>query len=477
MRFKGFVGGAYKLRSVNVACERCLNLYYVILENATQNSEEIGYLTTTPGLSLLYTLPNIPVRGMYKASNNNVYAVGGNKLYLLAPVPVELGTLLTNTGYVSMADNGNILVIVDGPYGYVLDLTTNVFVQITDVDFVGSYFTCFINGYFVFIKPQTGQFYYSGVYTADFDPLDFQTAEGSPDDLLTLVPFQNELWLFGEETIEVFYTATAGDNAFIRNSSGFVEYGCIAPYSVVKLANTIFWLGKDRNGGGQIFLANGYLPQRVSTFAIEYAIQSYSVINDAIAFGYQQNGHNFYVISFPTANVTWVYDQTTNTWHERAYTDTNGQLNRIRPNFHVYANELNMVGDWQGGSIYFFDLENYTDNGATITRIRTSPHIQQGLKYIFYKNFELDAETGVGLQVAETDLGYDPQVALTWSDDGGHTWSNENYRSLGKVGEYGKRVIWRKLGRSRNRVWSIKVTDPVKVVIMGVEFDALQGQT
>lgn len=481
MRFKNFIGGSYKLNSVNAACERTLNLFYVINEAGTATNEEVGYLTNTPGLDLLINLPTLPIRAVYTSSKNKLYAVAGNTLYEIAPDFLSYtlrGTLTTSTGTVSFSDNGFFMVLVDGTNGYTLEFATNTFATIADVDFIPSYFVKFISGYFVFPTPNTGQFQYSGIYNTDFEPLDFQTAEGSPDNIVSIETLQNELWTFGEKTIEVFYVNTGSiDNAFQRNQSGFIEYGCVAPYSVVKLANTLFWLGRDDNGSGQIYLANGYLPQRISTFAIEQAIQSYDVISDAIAFGYQQGGHNFYVLNFPAADATWVFDQTTQQWHERGTTDTNGVVNRFRINYHsLYLNQ-NIAGDAVNNSIYRFNLETYTENGDIITRIRTSPHIAQDMKYIFYKSFQLDIESGVGLSVASDVQGYDPQAVLTWSNDAGHSWSNEYALSMGKIGEYKKRLIWRKLGRARNRVWSIKITEPVKVVILGAEFDAVQGSS
>lgn len=479
MRFKGFIGGSYKLNSLNADCQRCLNLFYVINEVATEKEGETGYLLGTPGLSLLFTLPASPIRGIYTATNNGLFIVAGNKFYVIDTTNysyTELGTLSSNTGIVSFTDNGTLLVIADSVGAYTFTLVGAIFSQILDPDFEGSRFVSFIDGYFVFPIIGTGKFQYSGIYNADFDPLDFQTAEGNPDYIQSIVTLQRELWIFGTRSLEVFYsTGTNGDNAFQRNQSGFVEYGVIAPFSVVKLANTLFWLGRDENGSGQVYLANGYLPVRISTFAIERAIQSYSTIEDAQAFGYQQGGHNFYVITFPTANVTWVFDQSTQLWHERGSTDSNGIVNRWRINSHSLHNNVNYVGDFSNGKIYKLDINTYTDAGNIITRIRTSPHISQGLKYIFYKSFQLDIESGVGLSVTESEAGYDPVAIMTFSDDGGHTWSNESSLSIGKLGEYKKRLIWRKLGRSRDRVYSIKITEPVKVAILGAEFEASQG--
>lgn len=479
MRFKGFIGGSYKLNSLNADCQRCLNLFYVINEAGTEKEGETGYLLGTPGFELLFTLPTSPIRGIYTATNNGLFVVSGNKFYVIDTTDysyIELGTLTTSTGIVTFTDNGTLLVIADDNGAYTYTLLGAVFAQITDPDFRGSKFVSFLDGYFIFPIANTGQFQYSGIYNADFDPLDFQTAEGNPDYILAQITNQREVWFFGTRSLEVFYaTGTNGDNAFQRNQSGFIEYGIIAPYSVVKLANTVFWLGRDENGSGQVYLANGYLPQRISTFSIERAIQSYTTINDAQAFGYQQGGHNFYVINFPTANATWVFDQTTQLWHERGSMDSNGAINIYRANSHGLHNNINYMGDRNNGNVYRVALDVYVENGGLIPRIRTSPHISQGLKNIFYKSLQLDIESGVGLPVTENEAGYDPVAIMTFSDDGGHTWSNESAKSMGKLGEYKRRLIWRKLGRARDRVYSIKIVEPVKIAILGAEFEATQG--
>lgn len=207
-------------------------------------------------------------------------------------------------------------------------------------------------------------------------------------------------------------------------------------------------------------------PQRISTHVIEQKISSYAAPENATAFGYEWNGHFFYVLNFTEA--TWVYDLSTGVWHERAYTNS-GTLERHRAEAHAYdsGNDSHVVGDYESGEIYKFDDSTYDDDGDVITRLRTCPHISSTLEQIVCDKLQLDMETGVGLVSGQ---GSDPQVMLDWSDDGGHTWSDEAWTSAGGqaggIGEYSTRVIWRRLGRFRDRIFRFKITDPVKVVLI-----------
>jgi hypothetical protein len=235
--------------------------------------------------------------------------------------------------------------------------------------------------------------------------------------------------------------------------------------------NGLFWLGRDRRGQGIIYRANGYTGVRISTHAVEWQIQQYSDLTDAIGYTYQQDGHSFYVLIFPNANTTWVYDAATQVWHERAgFID--GEFTRHRSNCQMAFNNLVVVGDYQNGNIYAFDLDDFSDNGGIQKWLRSWRALPTGtntLKRTTQHTLQLDCESGVGLNLGQ---GSEPQVMLRFSDDGGHTWSNEHWRSMGKIGEYYKRVIWRRLGMTvklRDRVYELSGTDPVKITIMGAE--------
>jgi hypothetical protein len=303
------------------------------------------------------------------------------------------------------------------------------------------------------------------------DPLEFVSTEGSPDGLIAVVSNFREVWAFGTNSIEVWYDSGATDFPLQRIQGAFNELGCAAPYSVAKMDNGLFWLGRDRRGEGIVYRANGYTGIRISTHAVEWQIQQYDDISDAIAYTYQQDGHSFYVLVFPSANTTWVYDAATQAWHERAgFTD--GNFTRHRGNCQMAFNNKVVIGDFENGNIYAFDLDDFSDNGGIQKWLRTwraLPTGQNNLRRTAQHTLQLDCESGVGLNLGQ---GSDPQVMLRFSDDGGHTWSNEHWKSMGKIGQYYKRVIWRRLGMTtklRDRVYEVSGTDPVKIAIMGAE--------
>jgi len=388
-----------------------------------------------------------------------------------------------------------------------VDLTFSPFFsQITDPDFPGAVGVGFIDGYFVFNEPNSQRFWVTESYNGlSIDALAFASAEGSPDDLVTLIVDHREIWLFGVNTVEVWYDAGTPDFPLARIQGAFNEIGCLAAYSVAKLDNGLFWLGRDARGFGIVYRSKGYSGERISTHAVEWQIQQYSTLNDAVAYTYQQDGHSFYVLNFPTANTTWVYDVSTGVWHERAGWENN-QFTRHRGNCQMNFNNEIVIGDYVGGGLFAYDSTVYTEAGSIqkwLRSWRAIPTGQNNLKRTTQHSLQLDCETGVGLNGEDNSYlegaylltenneflitedgdyivtqgalpvpGVNPQVMLRWSDDGGHTWSNEHWKSMGRIGEYGYRTIWRRLGMTlklRDRVYEVSGTAPVKIAIMGAE--------
>ena len=482
-----------------------VNLFPEIVPEA---GKEPAFLNRAPGLKLLNTIGNGPIRGLWAFSSNDstAFVVSGTQLYKITTsyVATLLGTV-AGTGPVSMADNGTQLFIAANGPSYIYNNTTNAFGQITDPDFPGAVTVCYLDGYFVFNEPNSQKLWITALLDGtSIDPLEFASTEGSPDGLVAVAANFREVWAFGTNSIEVWYDTGATDFPLQRIQGAFNELGCAAPYSIAKMDNGLFWLGRDRRGEGIVYRANGYAGQRISTHAVEWQIQQYGDISDAIAYTYQQDGHSFYVLVFPSANTTWVYDAATQAWHERAgFSD--GNFTRHRSNCQMAFNNKIVVGDFENGNIYAFDLDDFSDNGSIQKWLRTwraLPTGQNNLKRTTQHMMQLDCESGVGLNgyvipeviYLETELGdylitendnyliadqetvatqgADPQVMLRWSDDGGHTWSNEHWASMGKIGQYYKRVIWRRLGMTvklRDRVYEVSATDPVKIAIMGAE--------
>jgi hypothetical protein len=417
--------------------------------------------------------------------------------------PVVIGTV-SGTGPVSMADNGTQLFIACGGPSYIYNNSTGAFGPITDPNFPGALTVGYLDGYFVFIEPNSQKVWVTSLLDGtSINPLDFASAEGSPDNLVSMIVDHREAWLFGTNSVEVFYDAGNADFPLQRIQGAYNEIGCAATFSVAKLDNGLFWLGADARGQGIVYRSQGYTGVRVSTHAIEYAIAQYGNISDAIGYTYQQEGHAFYVLTFPSANKTWVYDVSTQAWHERAGFD-NGSFTRHRSNCQMAYNSQIVVGDFENGNLYAFDLDVYADNGNTqkwLRSWRALPTGQNNLNRTAHHSLQLDCESGVGLSgpdysdptylITESGLfltteagdflisyegsatvGVDPKVMLRWSDDGGHTWSNEHWSPIGKIGVYQQRVFWRRLGMTlklRDRVYEVSGTDPVKIAIMGAE--------
>lgn len=463
------LGSSYVARSVNAADARMVNLFPEIVPEA---GKEPAFLNRAPGLKLEVAVGTGPIRGLW-VLNGNMYAVSADKLYKITPAYVVtlIGTV-SGTGPVSMADNGTQLFVACNGPSYIYNSLTNVFQRITDSDFPGAVTVGYLDGYFVFNEPNSQKIWVTALFEgAQVDPLDFASAEGSPDGVVGIIVDHGQLWVYGTNSIEVWYNSGNADFPFSRVQGAFNELGCAAAYSIAKMDNGLFWLGKDARGQGMVYRANGYSGQRISTHAIEWHIQQYGDLSDAIGYTYQQDGHSFYVLIFPTADTTWVYDVATQAWHERAGF-VNGEFTRHRSNCQAFFGTKVMVGDYQNANIYSFDLDDYSDNGSIqkwLRSWRALPTGQNNLKRTAHHSLQLDCESGVGLNLGQ---GSDPQVMLRWSDDGGHTWSNEHWVSIGKIGEYYRRAIWRRLGMTlklRDRVYEVSGTDPVKIAIMSAE--------
>jgi hypothetical protein len=467
--------GAYQTRSVIAEAQRSVNLY------AEQNPQDAPCPFTyypTPGLTLVSTPPvSGESRGIYTASNGNRYEVIGQSVFFVnsSNVYTQLGVLSSLTGPVSMVDNGTDVFIVDGtPAGFTINLSSNVMTLCTDPAFYGADKVDLVDGYFLFNRPGTNQFYISLFNGITFDPLDIASKSTYSDNLVTLAVMHREVWLFGALTTEVWYNTGATDFTFGRMPGVFIEHGCAAKYSVAKIDLALFWLGKDLQGQAVVFAGRNYMAERISTHCIEQALAGYSRIDDAIGFSYQQGGHAFYVLTFPTANATWCFDVVTGQWHQRAYLEADGTLSRHRMNCHSFNNGRNLVGDWQTGAVYMLDPNAYTDNGATIECIRAFPHIlgADGNRVLF-RQFIADMEVGNGLP----DDSAAPEIRLRWSDDRGRSWGNYIQGSLGKVGEYLTSVQYQRLGYARDRVFELSWSAPVRTALNGAWVDVSRART
>ena len=470
-----FIGGSYTGRSKDVNAQKCVNLY---LNVDSEGGKSTAQLIGTPGLEEFYDPSSTyPVRNM-RVVGSYVYAVIGTTLYKIDSNGVGVsisGTLGTDSGYVWMADNGTELMIVDpGRDGYIYETVAGGnLTQISDGDFPTPETVTFLDGYFVVTESDTGKVWISASYDGtSWDALDFATAEKFPDNLLSQVVHKGQLWLAGSKSIEVWYNSGAADYP-LENIGVTIPEGIGAAASMSRDKDSIYMINEE----GQAVRSQGYDFVPISTPQVDYAISQYVRYSDAIGYIYTQEGHRFWVVNFPSAQTTWVYDITTGFWHERLSYRSDlgpGYYGRHRSNCYAKFGTKHLVGDYYNGKIYQLKTTVYWDDDEVIKRQRrTIAMTEPGTNNrITHNSLEIDFETGVGLN---TGQGSDPQAMLKWSDDEGNTWSNEHWRGIGKMGEYGTRVRWNRLGSSRARIYNLEITDPVKVVIIRAHLDAELG--
>ena len=248
-----------------------------------------------------------------------------------------------------MADNGTTLVLVDGTFnGYTIDLATNAFAALVDPtgSFVGADRVRYLDTFFLFNKPGTKFFYTSLSNEVVFDPLYIAGKVGYADNLIAIEVMHREIWLIGEKTTEIWFDAGSAAFPFQLVPGAFIQHGCTAKNSVVTQDLAVFWLSKDPQGADIVLMGSNYNVERISTHAIEHEFETYSQLDDAIGYVYQEEGHMFYVLNFPTADVTWVYDISQKVWHQRMWLDSNGIEHRHRSNVFAYAYGSYVVGDW-----------------------------------------------------------------------------------------------------------------------------------
>ena len=295
--------------------------------------------------------------------------------------------------------------------------------------------------------------------------LNIAAKTGFADLLQGLLVIHREIWLFGKQTIEVWGDAGNPLFPFQIMSGVFIQRGLLAPYSLAKFDLMPFWLGSDPTGRGIVFMGSQYNAVRISTFALEQAIQQYPTLEDAIGFTYQQNGHAFYVLNFPSGDATWVYDINTQLWHQRGTVDQDGTVHRALPISYANAYGKDIVQRWDTGDLMLYDTEVYDELGEPVTRIRGFPHIQDELRRIVYNHFIADMEVGQPIG-PNTASAYPRSVLLRWSDTAGQTWSEPLALNL-TPGKFNQLLKWNRLGMGRDRVFEIQWTAAVKTALNG----------
>ena len=474
MLLQNFCAPSGQSRSTTASAERTINLYIEPLPNDPRNLVLFGI----PGLRPWLLLPSAPVRGLYETSTGRTFAVTSTTLFELFSGGTFLsrGTVHTGTAPVFFSDNGIHLVLsVDG-VGYAYDLTTNVLttLPLTGPQTFGR--LAYIDGYVLTHEPGTRLFWYSGLLDAlTWDALAYYAAEGRPDAIVSLIVDHRQIFLLGTQTIEIWDSAGDALNPFVRNNSVFIEQGGSAIAAITAANNTFYWLGGSPRGEGPIWRLDGYTPRRISTAAIETAMGRMSTVADAIAFPVSWGGHSWVGFYFPTGNQTWLYDTNMESWCELADLDDDGTLMAFRAYAHAYSAGEHVWGDRTTGHMYLWDDNYYFLGTDPLYRARITPHVRNDQQPVTYSAFELVMETGIGLDGGMVP-GTEPQVMLSWSDDGGASWAFPLWRSAGGIGRRERRVIWRRLGQARTtRCWKVAMSDPVPVAWLSARVEVANG--
>lgn len=421
-------------------------------------------LVADDGFDLWTALPGGGAcRGMIEMSSA-IYVLGGNTLFKVdsTPTVTVIGTI-TGTSNVSMAHNDastpELVIVADGnKYQVASDTLTTI----SDADLPSAVSATYLNSRIIY-GISDGRFFWSDIDDADaIDALNFVTAEGNPDSLLAVVAHRQELWVFGSESIEIWTNTTDSTAPFQRNRAAIIPRGCIGRDTIAQLDTWIFWVGDD----GVVYGGEGYAGTRLSHYGVEEDIRATSDKSTIEGLAYHYAGNAWYILSGPTW--TWAFNRSTGKWHEKfSFLSTRWMASKA-----VEFNNSVIFGDNTVGSLYEISRTTYDEAGkALIFRARTAPMLAYPNRMTVSRLY-LDFVTGIGLNSTTAAL-QEPKVGLRWSDDGGRSWSNQLYRSLGKIGEYTKRVEFAGLGLTGHtgRIWEVEASSAVIRSLMNAAVD------
>lgn len=345
-----------------------------------------------------------------------------------------------------------------------------------DLPFAGPVSASYQDGFGLVNENGTDIWWQSDLFDLSvYEPLNFSSADGKPSAIVAIKESHREQWLFKSDCIEVWVDAGVAGFSFQRLDGVFIEVGCAAPFAVTLVGEALFWLTQNKSGQGQVVMANGYQPRRVSTHAIEREIASYPTIADATVYTYQQEGHQFVVFCFPSGNATWCYDMTASqdfgvpVWHKRA-AFANGKFSRHWAHTHSFFAGRQVVGDFRNGNLYAFNLATQTDAGTQRKWVRSWRALPKpSIDPVRFSVLQIDMQTGMGVAPADN-----PLCMLRWSDDGGHNWSSERFASVGKAGQTARRVRFPRLGSTKrnqglDRLFELSSTDAFGVALIGAD--------
>lgn len=523
-----FVGGAYLGRSSAIDTSRSINFFVEMSGDAAAKTPaslvgtcgvQLWKRFGTSPVRGLYRFGGY----LFVVCGSTVYRIDSDGNVSTA------GSINTDKGLVSFTDNGisaegvggNQMLILDYTYSYVYDLIDNTLQVHPSPNFpTAAIAASYMDGYVVAAKDSMGITVSELYDLSTYNGLAIAAAIATPDNIRSIINLHQQLFIIKEYSTEVWYNtglATQDGCPFARVSGAVIDYGTAAPKSTARGDNSLFFLANQRIGDGTgsfmgVVQLQGYTPTVISPPAIVYSMSQMTNIAAAEAFCYIAEGHSFYQVTFPDDNTTFVYDTSTKLWHERStYTDQTevefdeegyptpkmvlpNKTNRHLASCYVFYNGMHLVGDYRTGNVYTMCSSFYDDNGEPIISTRISPLLtdKTNTDPLFISRLTVDMESGVGTgetylnphgigyladgsifadgltfagSTIELTTGGNPSAFLSWSDDSGKTWSSEYEAALGKQGEYKTRLIWRRLGRARNRTYKLRISSPVKKIV------------
>ena len=447
------IGPSYHLAERKAAVQSAINCYPQKLD------DDRWMMASIPGEVDIATLAG-EVRGSRNVQGR-WFVAGGSTLYEVASdgTLTTRGTLSSTTGFVGMCDNKTQIAIVDGVSLYIFALSTNTLTTISSAGWRGSDNVQELDGYFIFVDPDTDQFYISAIDDGtSLDALDFSSADSSPDNIVTHWVSHRQLWLFGDLSTEIWIDSGAAAFPFVRYNSYTMDVGCVGKRAAIRAADTLFWIGKTERGTGIVYMAVGNQPTRVSTMAVEQALRGSGALSLASMWTYQIEGHEFIGINAPGLATTWVYDAALQQWHERGEWDAGWLPLRSRL-VTSFAGEH--YAGTSAGQLVRLDTAINNLSGRPLVRERTWPHTKSpSMEPICFYGLELELQTGAG-----------GVITLEISNDGGNNFGPKLLRSLGAVGRWMQRVRWLGLGAAINRVFRIRCSDDVPFSLYSATVD------
>lgn len=419
-------------------------------------------MTRRAGLATFGTAGTGTLRGA-RRFKGVLYVVADTMLYSVAAdgTATALGTI-TGSGRVSLTNNETQLAISNmtgegATSGWTYTPGTATFAQIASANFPGGVLT-YLDGYVIGTVPGTSDYGISALDDAtSWSALDRKTCESATDGLLAVVADHGELLCLGESSIEVHHNT--GSLTFPLERLTTIERGIASEFAWGQTDNGFFFLGDD----GIMYRLNQWTPVRISTRPVEQWVEG-ETRSEAFSMAYSRKGHSFVFLSFPNGK-TYCFDTSTGLWARwRSF-----GMERWRANCYVNAYGKHLVGDMTNGTIWELSETTYTEGSQPLVAERTTQYVNANGEWVSMEEFEPLVDAGVGLTSGQ---GSDPVLLLSYSDDGGRTWSNPREGNIGRRGEYTNRVRYHGLGAfNQSRAMRLHYSEPTPFTLFGAMAD------